>query len=258
MSDQKIAIVTGGSRGIGRGICKALANLGWGIVVNFQRNRDAAAQTAELVGALGGSACLCQADVSLANDRTRLVQQTLDHFGRINMLVNNAGVAPNVRSDLLEADEESFDRVLSINLKGPYFLSQQVAREMIRLREQRVIPAGTIVNISSISAIAATVNRGDYCMSKAAMGMMTSLFATRLAEYNINVYEIRPGIIETDMTAGVKEKYDRLIQDGLAPIKRWGQPNDIGKAVSAIAADFMPFTTGQIIYVDGGFHLRTL
>jgi NAD(P)-dependent dehydrogenase (short-subunit alcohol dehydrogenase family) len=179
----------------------------------------------------------------------------------LDLLVNNAGVAPHVRADILDADEASFDRLIQINVKGPYFLTQQVARWMIEQRQAAGAEASyhpKIVTISSISAYTASVNRGDYCVAKAALSMLTPLYATRLAEYGINVYEIRPGIIATDMTAPVKEKYDKLIAGGLTPIQRWGTPGDVGKAVAAIAQDLLPFSTGEVINVDGGFHLRRL
>jgi 3-oxoacyl-[acyl-carrier protein] reductase len=189
-----------------------------------------------------------------------LVEETIKRFGRIDLLVNNAGVAPNVRADILEAGEESFDRMIDINLKGPYFLTQLVARQMIKQAEgaKSEASSGMIITISSISAYTASINRGDYCIAKAGLGMMTSLYAARLAEYGINVYEIRPGVIATDMTEPVKDKYDKLIAEGLTPIQRWGRPDDIGKAVVAIAAGLLPFSTGEVINVDGGFHLRRL
>ncbi|NJN83774.1 MAG: 3-ketoacyl-ACP reductase, partial [Caldilineaceae bacterium] len=178
--------------------------------------------------------------------------------GRIDLLVNNAGMAPRVRLDLLETTEESYDEVMDVNLKGPFFLSQLVARSMIDLLQRQLIERPMIVNISSISAYTASPNRGEYCISKAGMSMMTALFAERLAAHGINVYEIRPGVTETDMTSKVKVTYDALIEDGLTPIRRWGQPDDIARAVSAIAQDLLPFSTGEIINVDGGFHLRRL
>ncbi len=190
-----------------------------------------------------------------------LVQSVLSNYGHIDLLVNNAGVAPQVRADLLEASEESFDRLIGINLKGPYFLTQLVAKQMIeQMRNGDVGFFGPprIITISSVSAYTASTNRGDYCISKAGLSMMTALFAARLAEYGINVYEVRPGIIATDMTAGVKEKYDRLVEQGAWPIKRWGQPEDVGRAVAAIARGDLPFSTGEVINVDGGFHLRML
>jgi NAD(P)-dependent dehydrogenase (short-subunit alcohol dehydrogenase family) len=178
----------------------------------------------------------------------------VDEAGPVDLLVNNAGVAPDVRADLLDATEESFDRVIGINLKGPYFLTQLVAQQMIATG----VP-GKIITISSVSAYAPSTNRGDYCLAKAGLAMMTKLYAARLAEHGITVYEVRPGIIATDMTGPVKAKYDRLIhEDGITPIRRWGQPEDVGKAVVAIAQGLLPFSTGQVIDVDGGFHIRTL
>jgi NAD(P)-dependent dehydrogenase (short-subunit alcohol dehydrogenase family) len=189
----------------------------------------------------------------------KLVDETLNTLGRIDLLVNNAGIAPRERTDILEVEADSYDEVMRINLKGPFFLTQRVANEMIRLVREDSIQDPKIINISSISAYASSPSRGEYCLSKAGMGMMTALWADRLAEYGINVYEIRPGIIQTDMTAAVKEKYDRLIfDDDLTPIQRWGKPEDVGKAVLAIALDLLPFSTGEVINVDGGFHLRHL
>jgi 3-oxoacyl-[acyl-carrier protein] reductase len=253
----RAAIVTGGSRGIGRGIVLALAGAGYDVVVNYASNADAAREVGKQVEAAGQRAHLAQADISSAADRARLVGEAVSAFGRIDLLVNNAGVAPNVRADLLDAGEESFDRLININLKGPYFLTQLVARHMIEQAETVTNPK--IVTISSISAYTASLNRGDYCVAKAGLAMATQLYAARLAEHGINVYEIRPGIIETDMTGAVKEKYDDLIfNEGITPIRRWGQPEDVGKAVVAVATDLLPFSTGQVIDVDGGFHLRVL
>jgi NAD(P)-dependent dehydrogenase (short-subunit alcohol dehydrogenase family) len=200
-----------------------------------------------------------QADISLAADRQRLVDEAVAAFGRIDLLVNNAGVAPDVRADILDAGEESFDRLIGINLKGPYFLTQLVARHMIEQIAAGNGNAPKIVVVSSISAYTASINRGDYCVSKAGLAMLVKLFAARLAEHGINVYEVRPGVVETDMTGPVKQRYDDLILNrGLTPIRRWGQPEDVGKAVVAIATDLLPFSTGQVLDVDGGFHLRTL
>lgn len=260
----RVALVTGGSRGIGRGIALALAGTGYDLVVNYAGNETAARQTAAdaAAGAAAGRAVraeICQADVSCAEDRERLVGFTRERFGRLDLLVNNAGVAPAIRADLLEGSEESFNRVLAINLRGPYFLTQVVARWMV---EQITAPPPDympqIVNITSVSACAPSVNRGDYCVAKAGLAMMTKLYAARLAEHGIRVYEVRPGVIETDMTAGVRERYDRLIDEGLTPIRRWGRPEDVGRAVAALAAGALPFSTGEVINVDGGFHLRIL
>jgi 3-oxoacyl-[acyl-carrier protein] reductase len=232
------------------------------VAVNYASNRAAADEVEQQVRALGRRAVAVQADVSLAADRRRLVDQTIASLGgRIDLLVNNAGVAPTVRADLLEAGEESFDRLININLKGPYFLTQLVARRMIEHvgNRQSAIGNPRIVNITSVSAYAASVNRGDYCIAKAGLAMMTQLYAARLAEHGINVYEIRPGVIETDMTGPVKAKYDKMIfEEGLTPIRRWGQPDDVARAVVAIATDLLPFSTGEVINVDGGFHLRRL
>ena len=260
-----VALVTGASRGIGRGIALELAKLGWDVVINFVSNETAARTTAaECVAAareMGRSirAEVFRADISVAADRVGLVAFTREEFERLDMLVNNAGVAPEVRADLLEADETSFDRVMGINVKGPFFLTQLVARWMIQMTGAgQGGAAPKIVTISSISSYTASVNRGDYCIAKAALSMLTPLFAARLAEHGVNVYEIRPGIISTDMTSAVKAKYDQLIDGGLTPLKRWGTPEDVGKAVAAIAQNLLPFSTGEVINVDGGFHVRRL
>jgi NAD(P)-dependent dehydrogenase (short-subunit alcohol dehydrogenase family) len=250
----QVALVTGGSRGIGRAIVLELARLGFDCAINYAANLEAAKQTLHQVEASGRRGLLVQGNIGNRTDRQRIIEQTGRAFSRIDLLVNNAGVAPDKRADILEATEESFDRLIEINLKGPYFLTQLVARRMI---DDKI--AGKIVTISSISAYAASTNRGDYCISKAGLSMMTSLYASRLAEFGIGVFEIRPGIIETDMTGPVKEKYDKLIfQNDLTPMKRWGQPDDVAKAVGAIASDCLPFSTGQILNVDGGFAVRRL
>jgi len=262
-----VALITGASRGIGRGIALELAKIGHDLVINFVSSTDAARQTAAdcLAQAKTGGhrirAELCQADVARASDRQTLIDCARQTFGRLDLLVNNAGVAPKVRADVLEATEESFDRLIGINVKGPYFLTQLAARWMIEQGKRDVAPVSgkpKIVIISSISAYTASINRADYCVSKAALSMLTPLFATRLAEFGVKVYEIRPGLVATDMTGPVKEKYDKLIAQGLTPIQRWGAPGDVGKAVAAIAQDLLPFSTGEVINVDGGFHLRRL
>lgn len=261
----QVALITGGSRGIGRGIALHLSRLGFDLVLNYRSNADAAKSTAAdcLEAAAAASRSIrveiVSGDVSIASDRARLVEFTDRSFGRIDLLVNNAGMAPRERLDLLAATERSFDELIEVNLKGPFFLTQALASWMLQLRQK--LGAGyrpKIVTISSVSAYTASVNRGDYCISKAGLSMVTALFASRLAADGINVYEIRPGIIATDMTAGVKEKYDALIANGLTPIPRWGEPGDVAKAVAAIAQDLLPFSTGEVINVDGGFHLRRL
>ncbi len=265
MKERPVAIVTGASRGIGKGIAMELASLGFDLVLNhFDFDADGkpddsrALQTRKEIQDLGAKCEILRGDVSSAEDRDSLVSLAKSEFGRCDMLVNNAGVAPLKRLDLLEATEESFDRVLRINLKGPYFLTQQVANWMIEQQKQNPERAFRIVNTSSLSAYTSSPGRGEYCVSKAGVSMMTMLYADRLAEYGIGVFEIRPGIIATDMTSVVKDKYDKLIAEGLTPIKRWGQPEDIGKAVGAIAEGRLDFSTGQVINVDGGFHFRRL
>ncbi|HEY5912676.1 MAG TPA: 3-ketoacyl-ACP reductase [Verrucomicrobiae bacterium] len=262
-----VALITGASRGIGRGVALELAKAGCDLVLNYATNSAAAEQTAadchQVAQGSGKSirAEPCQADIAQRADRQKLVESTKTTFGRLDVLVNNAGVAPSVRADILDATEESFDRLMTTNVKGPYFLTQLAARWMIEQRRAGVPPVSIqpkIITISSVSAYTASTNRGDYCLSKAALSMLTPLYASRLAEYGINVYEIRPGIIATDMTGPVKEKYDKLIRDGLTPIQRWGTPEDVGKAVAALVQDLLPFSTGEVINVDGGFHLRRL
>jgi NAD(P)-dependent dehydrogenase (short-subunit alcohol dehydrogenase family) len=265
MTDKPVAIVTGGSRGIGKAIALELAGLRYDIVIchfDFDeqgRPDECAAQATKDEIETRGSACLSlRADVSDVDDRERLVRAAEDRFGRCDMLVNNAGVAPLKRADLLEATEESFQRVLKINLQGPYFLTQRIARWMIDQIAEYPDRKCRIVNTGSISAYTSSPGRGEYCISKAAIGMMTALYADRLAEYGIGVFELRPGIIATDMTRVVKDKYDKLIAEGLTPIKRWGLPQDVAKVVGAIAEGRLDFSTGQVINVDGGFHLRRL
>lgn len=255
---RRVALVTGASRGIGRGVALALAGVGYDVVVNYAANVAAAQEVAGRVEAAGGRAFPVQADIGSTADRERLVAEAYRAAGRLDLLVNNAGTAPRVRADLLEASEDSFDEVIGVNLKGPYFLTQLVANRMVAQAGSGEVTDPKIVTISSISAYAASTNRGDYCLAKAGLAMLTKLYAARLAEHGIGVYEVRPGIIATDMTGPVKDKYDRLIDDGLTPIRRWGQPDDVAKAVVAIATDLLPFSTGEVINVDGGFHLHTL
>jgi 3-oxoacyl-[acyl-carrier protein] reductase len=257
-AEGRASIITGASRGIGRGIALALAEAGWDIVVNYASNSAAATEVAAEIAARGRRAYPVKADVALATDRQRLVDEAYAACGAIGLLVSNAGVAPRVRADILDAEEESFDRVIGINLRGPYFLTQLVARRMVDQLASGAVTEPKIVIVSSISAYAASTDRGDYCIAKAGLAMVAKLYAARLAEHGINVYEVRPGVVATDMTSGVKEKYDDLIDGGLTPIRRWGTPDDVGRAVVAIAQDLLPFSTGQVLDVDGGFHLRTL
>lgn len=252
------AIVTGSSRGIGRGIAISLAEAGHDVLINYTRNEDAAREVADEVMSRGARAEIHRANVGEIEEGRALVDRAIESFGRLDLLVNNAGIAPRVRADLLEAGTESYDDVMGTNLRGPYFLTQYAANRMIKLLESGTIEMGRIVVISSISAFTTSVSRGEYCVSKTGLSMMTRLFADRLAEHGITVNEIQPGIIKTDMTGPVKDKYDKLISEGLTPIRRWGQPEDIGRAVVAIASGYLDFTTGAAIPVDGGFHIRRL
>ena len=265
MAERLVAIVTGASRGIGKGIAMELASLGYDLVINYfdftsegKPDESRAIETQKEIKALGVECEIIRGDVSKAQDRDSLVALARSKFGRCDLLANNAGVAPSKRLDLLEATEESFDRVMSINLKGPYFLTQQVANWMIEQKKKCPERGYRIVSTGSISSYTSSPARGEYCVSKAGIAMMTKLYADRLAEYGIGVFEVSPGIIATDMTTVVKDKYDKLIAEGLTPTQRWGQPEDIGKVVGAIAEGRLDFSTGQVINVDGGFHLRRL
>lgn len=255
---EEVALVTGSRRGIGLGVAVSLAREGFNVVLNGTSPAEAAGQAIQEVEAAGGRVKYVQADISSKTEREGLISETRTLFGRLDILVNNAGVGPEVRKDILEATEESFDRLISINLKGPYFLTQLAAKWMIQQKRDNPDVDPKIINISSMSAYTASTHRGEYCVSKAGISMMTKLFASRLAEYGIGVYEIRPGIIATDMTTPVKDRYDKLIAEGLTPIKRWGYPEDIGRAVSAIALGHFPFSTGEVFNIDGGFHLKIL
>ena len=258
---RRVALVTGASRGIGRAIAIELGRVGYDVLINYRSNAVEAERTVAEVKVVAGAGAHIEtfaADVGNEDDRQRLVAHTRELFGRLDLLVNNAGIAPEKRVDLLQASAESFDRLMNVNLKGPFFLSQLVARWMIEQKPSMSDYTPAIVNISSVSAYAASPERAEYCISKAGLAMMTKVFAARLAGEGINVYEIRPGVIATDMTATVKEKYDKQIADGLTPISRWGTPEDVGRAVAAIAVGSFPFSTGEVINVDGGFHLRRL
>jgi len=255
---KRVALVTGGSRGIGFGIAAELAQAGFDLAINGVRAMQDALPNLELLKGLGANVLYCRADVSQHDQRASMLADINGHFGALHVLVNNAGVAPLDRNDVLEATEESFDRVMSMNLKGPYFLTQAVANWMIGQGRVDKSFSGAIINVSSISATFASVNRGEYCISKAGVSMATQLFATRLAEFNIPVFEVRPGIIRSDMTAGVTEKYDKLIAGGLTAQKRWGEPADVGRAVASLATGHFPYSTGQVIMVDGGMGIPRL
>jgi 3-oxoacyl-[acyl-carrier protein] reductase len=258
-SSSPVALITGASRGIGRAIAIELARIGCEVMINYVANEVAAEETCEAIRTASKvRVAKCKADIADLQDHVKLLEATRTEFGRLDFLVNNAGIASDERVDLLDASQESFDHVIKVNLKGPYFLSQAAARWMIEQKPATENYSPAIINITSVSAFAASPERGDYCVSKAGLAMMTKLYALRLANEGINVYEIRPGVIETDMTANVKEKYDRMIDEGLTPIKRWGTPEDVGRAVAAIASGSLPFSTGEVINVDGGFHLQRL
>jgi NAD(P)-dependent dehydrogenase (short-subunit alcohol dehydrogenase family) len=254
-----VSLITGAARGIGRGIAEALAKEGFDIVIADILSKDDAREAIASCEKLGAKVLFVQSDISKADSRIQMLNTIKKEMGRLDILVNNAGVAPKVRTDILEATEESFDRVMTINLKGPYFLTQLVANWMIEQKKADPSRTPMIINIASNSAYTSSTGRGEYCVSKAGISMMTKLYADRLSEFGINVYEIRPGIIKTDMTAGVKEKYDNLIfNQGITPLKRWGLPEDIAKACVAFARGYLPYSTGEVVNVDGGFHLRRL
>lgn len=257
-SQRPTALVTGGSRGIGFGCAKRLAELGFDLAINGMRDE---AQLDEPIGqlqALGADVLYCQGDIGSAGARAAMLEKIRSHYGRLNILVNNAGVAPKERKDILEASEESFDYVVGTNLKGPYFLTQAAANWMIEQKQASPDAFFAVINIGSISATVASVNRGEYCLAKTGIAMMTALFAARLGEHDIPVYEIRPGVTKTDMTSGVADKYDKLIADGLCVTRRWGFPEDVGKAVGALARGDFPYSTGQVIMIDGGLTLPRL
>lgn len=248
----KVALITGAARGIGYDIAKSLAKEKFHLAINDIVEKKAVTEKISLLEKNGITAQYFRADVSVQADRQRMLAKVQAHFGTLNLLVNNAGVAPKQRTDILNATEESFDRVLSINLKGPYFLTREIAKWMVRQKQKNPDDLFCIINISSSNSVAVSVNRGEYCVSKAGVSMATKLWAVRLAEFGIPVYEIRPGIIETPMTEVVKEKYDRMIEKGLLLQKRWGRPEDVGKAVAMLARGDLPYSTGQVLYVDGG------
>jgi NAD(P)-dependent dehydrogenase (short-subunit alcohol dehydrogenase family) len=255
---RRVALVTGGTRGIGLAIARTLAGEGWDLALAGTRSEVEAGDVLKELRAAGRAVHYCAGDVGSAGDRARLVESVRERFGVVNALVNNAGRAPRVRADLLEAGEESFEDLLRINLQGPYFLTQAIAREMLeRRRGEPAFPAA-IVFVTSVSAEMASPNRGEYCVSKAGLSMAARLFAVRLAADGIPVYEVRPGIIATDMTAAVHEAYDRRIAEGLVPEKRWGQPEDVGRAVAALLRGDFPHATGSIVNVDGGLSLPRL
>ncbi len=248
----KVALVTGGARGIGLGISIALAKEGFDLAICGQKDAEAVRPVMESLNELGARIIYVQADISRRADRDNLMAAIKEQYGQLNVLVNNAGVAPEVRADILEAEEASFERLIRINVQGPYFLTQAAANFMIDLKKENPEFEATIINVGSISATVASVLRGDYCISKAGVGMASQLWAARLGEFNIPVFEIRPGLIKTDMTSGVTSKYDALIEGGLLLQSRWGMPDDVGKAAAMLARGDLAYSTGQVIHVDGG------
>lgn len=263
MSSPAVVLVTGSSRGLGRGVAESLAAAGYSVAIHYASNRTAALAAADACRGLALSSAqqfaIVGGNVGLAEDRQRIFDQTLETFGHLDALVNNAGIAPRVRADITEATEDVFDEVIAVNLKGPYFLSQLAARYWLsRPGASRLETGYKLIFVSSLSANTASVNRGEYCISKAGLAMASQLWSVRLASEGVQVLELRPGIMATDMTAGVKEKYDKLLADGIVPQKRWGSPDDVGRAVRSILAGHFPFSIGDVINIDGGFHLRRL
>ncbi len=258
VTGRSTALVTGGTRGIGLGIARALAREGWNLALCGTRAESDVAATLDELRQAGGKVHYEAADLSRHADRTRLVDALGAKYGALNALVNNAGRAPRHRADLLDAREDSFEELIRTNLQGPYFLTQAVAREQVARREADLSFAASIVFITSVSAELASVNRGEYCVSKAGLSMAARLFAVRLAGHGIPVYEVRPGIIETDMTANVREAYDRRIAEGLVPDRRWGTPDDVGRVVAALLRGDAPYATGTVIHVDGGLSMPRL
>jgi 3-oxoacyl-[acyl-carrier protein] reductase len=255
---EKTALITGGARGIGLGISQKLVEEGWNLAISGRKKFDEVKEIIKNLKTSGTEVRYYQSDISKREDHKSLLNLIKSDFGKLNLLINNAGVAPINRLDILEAEEESFDRLININLKGPYFLTKDAANWMIQQKNDSSEELFTIINIGSISADTASVTRGDYCISKAGVTMATKLWAARLGEYNIPVFEIQPGIIKTDLTSSVTEKYDKLIDEGLLVQSRWGYPLDVGKAAASLARGDMAFSTGQIIRVDGGLTLQRL
>jgi NAD(P)-dependent dehydrogenase (short-subunit alcohol dehydrogenase family) len=256
---KKVAAVTGSRRGIGLGIIKKLAEAGYTVILSDVIPAEEAAPLVKEFKDKGIDADYIKCDISNESDRAAFVKTIEDKYGRLDIHVNNAGVAPNVRLDILETTVESFERVLKINLEGTFFMCQAVANAMIKMKEKNLEDyTPRIINIASMSAYTSSTNRGEYCISKAGVSMVTKLFADKLAEYGIPVFEVRPGIIMTDMTATVKEKYEKLIAEGVTPIKRFGQPEDVANCVMAAASGYLDFATGQVLNADGGFHIRRL
>jgi 3-oxoacyl-[acyl-carrier protein] reductase len=255
---KKTALITGGSRGIGLGIARELARSGFRLAINGVRPGEAVQDVLDELRSISPEVTYVQGSIASNEERDHIFQSVIRFFGRLNVLINNAGIAPRERKDILLAGEDTFDEVLETNLKGPYFLTQKFANHMVGVKVEDPEFACCIINVSSVSASVASVNRGEYCISKAGIAMATKLWAARLGEYDIPVYEIQPGVIATDMTSGVKEKYDQLFRQGLSLQKRWGLPSDVGKVAAAMAEGMLPYSTGQVVRVDGGMTIQRL
>ena len=258
MKDRRIAIITGGTRGIGLGIAHALARDGWHLALCGRRSEETVRTVLQELTAHGVDVLYRVSDVARTSDHEAFVSEVSERLGTVNALVNNAGRGPRARADLLDATEDSFDEILRTNLHGPYFLTQRIARHLIAERRANAQSRAAIVFITSVSATMASINRGEYCVSKAGLAMAARLFAVRLAEYNIPVYDVRPGVIATDMTEPVREMYDRRIAEGLVPERRWGTPDDVGRVVAALLRGDVPYATGTVIHVDGGLSIPRL
>lgn len=254
----KSAIVTGGGRGIGFAVAKQLGLDGFKVVVMDVRPQADYQENFDTLDKLGIESLYVQGDITKKNDREACVKAAVSRFGGIDVLVNNAGVAPKVRADLLEMTEESFDHVVTVNTKGTMFMTQAVANQMLKQERKGEAQRGTIVNVSSCSAVVSSTSRGEYCISKAGVSMLTTLYADRLAGEGIYVYEVRPGVVATELTAVVKDKYDKLFEEGVFPISRWGQPEDVAQAVSAFCSGKFAYSTGNYVDIDGGFHIQRL
>jgi len=252
------ALITGGTRGIGLGIATELAGNGYDLILNGVREENQVEQVLETLRGTGIKVIYCQADISQPEGRDAVLSCILENFSQLNLLVNNAGVAPKLRSDLLEMTEESYDRVMTINLKGPFFLTKMVAANMVKWKQTNADYQGCIINVGSVSATLVSTQRGQYCISKAGIGMMTQLFAVRLGEHGIPVFEVRPGVIQTDMTATVMDKYLKLRDQGLFVEPRLGVTEDVGKVVAGLASGSFPYSTGNVISVDGGLTIPRL
>ncbi len=255
---QSVALVTGGRRGIGRGIAYALADAGYDLVINDIEYDAATTETLEAIAARGRRARFVLGDIADIESHDAMLDQVWSSFSALDVLVNNAGVQVKVRGDMLDVTPESYDRLLDTNLRGTFFLTQKVARRMLAEQAGADAPPRAIVTISSVNAAIVGPSRAEYCISKAGLTMMTQLFAERLAEHDIMCYEVRPGVIATDMTRPAKERYDKLIAEGISPVRRWGQPEDIGRTVAALASRMLPFNTGAAFFVDGGMHMKVL